>query len=209
MTEAELVKRAKRGDVDAFAKLYEQIYIRLYQFALYTLGNSHDAEDAVSETVTDCFEQIKSLRHDEAFSAWMFRVLSNKCNRRMRGYYQARQELSLSDFSEEELRFTDTGWRSNELGPSNSFDSSNVSSLSENIPSGMMQNQQDLDAAIDVRDAFFRLDDEERMILSMQIFLGYRPGEIAALLNLKEGTVRSKKSRALEKMRKMLENSSL
>ena len=135
MTEAELVKRAKRGDVDAFAKLYEQIYIRLYQFALYTLGNSHDAEDAVSETVTDCFEQIKSLRRDEAFSAWMFRVLSNKCNRRMREYYQARQELSLSDFSEEELRFTDT------------------------------------DTAIDIRDAFFKLDNEERMILSMQIFL--------------------------------------
>ena len=48
MDERLLVKRAKRGDTAAFAELYGPIYKRLYQFALYTLGNTQDAEDVVS-----------------------------------------------------------------------------------------------------------------------------------------------------------------
>ena len=51
-----LVKRAKRGDVDAFAELYGKIYEKLYRFAFYMLKNAQDAEDAVSEAVTDAFE---------------------------------------------------------------------------------------------------------------------------------------------------------
>ena len=51
MDERLLVKRAKRGDTAAFAELYGTIYKRLYQFALYTLGNTQDAEDVVSAAV--------------------------------------------------------------------------------------------------------------------------------------------------------------
>lgn len=53
-----LVLRAKDGDVHAFAGLYAQIYKDLYRFAVCTLQNLHDAEDAVSETVLDAFSQI-------------------------------------------------------------------------------------------------------------------------------------------------------
>ena len=71
MEERLLVKRAKRGDVDAFAELYGQIYQKLYQFALYTLKDPEDAKDAVSAAVTDAFESIGKLRKEEAFSGWM------------------------------------------------------------------------------------------------------------------------------------------
>ena len=58
MDERLLVKRAKRGDTAAFAELYGTIYKRLYQFALYTLGNTQDAEDVVSAAVMEAFENI-------------------------------------------------------------------------------------------------------------------------------------------------------
>ena len=54
-----LVRRAKRGDVDAFAELYAGIYKDMYRFALYTLRNTSDAEDAVSDAVTDAFASIR------------------------------------------------------------------------------------------------------------------------------------------------------
>ena len=47
------IKKAKSGDVDAFAALYSEIYLDLYRFALYSLRSPADAEDAVSETVID------------------------------------------------------------------------------------------------------------------------------------------------------------
>ncbi|MCD7957670.1 MAG: sigma-70 family RNA polymerase sigma factor [Lachnospiraceae bacterium] len=92
----ELIRQAQSGDVHAFALLYEQIYRDLYRFALYTLRHEQDAEDAVSEAVTDAFAQIGSLREAGAFSAWMFRILSKKCARRIRSYRDFQEELDES-----------------------------------------------------------------------------------------------------------------
>lgn len=82
----QLVKRAKAGDAEAFAGLYSNIYQDLYRFALYTLRNQTDAEDAVSEAVADAFASIHKLRAEEAFCSWMFRILSNKCKDRLKEY---------------------------------------------------------------------------------------------------------------------------
>ena len=62
-----LVQKAKSGDTGAFASLYGEIYEDLYRFALYTLKNPVDAQDAVSDTVMDAFATIGKLRVNEAF----------------------------------------------------------------------------------------------------------------------------------------------
>lgn len=82
----QLIRRAKRGDAEAFAELYQNIYQNLYRFALYMLGNPADAEDVVSDAVTDAFVTIGKLRSEEAFEGWVFRILSNKCRRKRKEY---------------------------------------------------------------------------------------------------------------------------
>ena len=57
--ELQLIRRAKRGDVKAFSRLYAGIYTELYKFALYTIRHRQDAEDAVSETVMIAWEKMK------------------------------------------------------------------------------------------------------------------------------------------------------
>ena len=57
---------------------------------------------------------------------------------------------------------------------------------------------------MDVRAAFYKLNDEERLILSSSLFGGYTGKEIASMLEMNENTVRSLKSRALKKMEQML-----
>ena len=165
--ERDLVKKAKRGDADAFAGLYEQIYKDLYHFALYTLKNAQDAEDAVSETVMDAFSSIRKLRSDTAFSAWIFRILSNKCNQKRREYGLLREKT-----------VPEQAW--------------------ESTPSDPWGNE--TEEYIEVRKSFFELAEEERMIVGMHIFLGYKTREIAEILNMNENTVRSKESRAIQKM---------
>lgn len=56
----------------------------------------------------------------------------------------------------------------------------------------------------DVRKAFDLLDEEEKVIVAFSVFGGYKSEEIALLLNRNAATVRSRKSRALDKMRKAL-----
>lgn len=95
------VKKAKRGDVSAFARLYQQIYKDLYRFALYTLKNKADAEDAVSETIADAFASIGRLRKAESFKSWIFRILYHKCKDKLREYTKKEAELP-ADYEEKQ-----------------------------------------------------------------------------------------------------------
>ncbi len=90
-----LVEQAKQGDGGSFAQLYEEIAPSLYRTALYTLGNSHDAEDAVAETFIEAYNGIAKLRDNGAFVPWMFRILSARCKRKIKGYIQGRNEFDL------------------------------------------------------------------------------------------------------------------
>lgn len=157
-----LIVRAKSGDVPAFAQLYEFYYKDLYRFALYVLKNPHDAEDMVSETVTDAFHQLSSLRNEESFKAWIFRILTNKCKMKLKSYL-------------------------NRTVP-----------LPEDLPCSLP----DLSGQADIRDAFFALENVDRLILSLNLFAGYSSKEIGALLGMKDSTVRSRQKRALKKMKK-------
>lgn len=85
-TKLQLVRRARQGDAQAFATLYQNIYHNLYRFALYTLGNPADAEDAVSDTVADAWAAMEKLRKEESFDSWMFHILHNKCQRKRKEY---------------------------------------------------------------------------------------------------------------------------
>ena len=158
-----LVEQAKRKDKDAFAKLYELVYQDMYRFALYTLKNPQDAEDVVSDTVVDAYESIRKLRNADAFKGWIFKILSNKCRRKMKDYVNKTVEVP-EDLS----------------------------------------HQGDFTEDVATREAFMRLDNEERLIISMSVFAGYSSREIGAILKKSDNTVRSDKSRALKKMEQML-----
>lgn len=60
--------------------------------------------------------------------------------------------------------------------------------------------EDDMNLSLDVRRAFAVLSEEEQMIIGLSVFGGYQSREIGKILKLKDGTVRSKRSRALEKM---------
>ncbi len=155
-----LVKRACNHDTDAFAQLYETIYKDLYRFALYTLGDPADAEDVVSDTVTDAFATIHKLRTAAAFRGWIFRILTNKCKIRLKSYTKRPLELDT------DIQMPDRNYAEIQ----------------------------------DVRNAFARLNERERLILSLTVFAGYSNEEAASLLQLKAGTLRSIKSRAMDKL---------
>jgi len=158
-----LVEQAKMKNKDSFAKLYELVYQDMYRFALYTLKNPQDAEDVVSDTVIDAYETIRKLRDANAFKGWIFKILSNKCRRKMKDYVNKTTEL----------------------------------------PEDLTHNG-DFTEDVATREAFMRLDDGERLIISMSIFAGYSSREIGAILKKSDNTVRSDKSRALKKMEVML-----
>jgi RNA polymerase sigma-70 factor (ECF subfamily) len=75
------VALARTGDSLAFARLYTLVYKDLYSIACYSLRNSHDASDVVSDTIIDAFATIGKLRDEKAFRNWIMKILYNKIKR--------------------------------------------------------------------------------------------------------------------------------
>ena len=75
------------------------------------------------------------------------------------------------------------------------------------FPEGQVEgiHEEDVGLAMDVRNAFFILSEEEQMIVGLSVFGGYNSSEIGKTLSLKPVTVRVKRSRALEKMQCVLD----
>lgn len=172
----ELVRRAGEGDTKAFAVLYSRNYTEMYRFALYMLGNVHDAEDAVSETVISAYEGISRLRKAESFKSWIFTILSNRCRKILRKRSREKSAEALTKEMPETTGF---------CAPASDFIQTYV------------QHQ-------DVRGAFAELKEEERTIVAFSVFGGYSSEEIGRMPRMSAATVRSKKSRALCKMNRML-----
>lgn len=161
----DLVLRAKCDDKEAFRCLYEHVYKELYQLAFYTLQNSYDAEDIVSETVLAAYESIRKLKNPEAFKGWICKIAINKCNQRIRHYMK--REMVITEEIEAKSK--------------------------------------DFSLSSDIRKALLTLNYEERMIVVLQVFWGYKGEEISKMLRIKHSTVRSKYRRALEKLKNELQ----
>ncbi|WP_438318917.1 RNA polymerase sigma factor [Sporosarcina sp. FA9] len=75
-----LVKKAKRGDGDAFVLLVKQYEDVLYRTANRMLNNDEDVADALQDTIMSAYEKLHTLRKDEYFNTWIYKILLNKCN---------------------------------------------------------------------------------------------------------------------------------
>ena len=95
--DAGTVKKAKQGDADSFAKLYDGIALDLYKVALYTLKNPQDAQDAVSETFIEAYKGISNLRDENSFKNWMMTILSARCKRIISRYIKERKNVNFDE----------------------------------------------------------------------------------------------------------------
>lgn len=74
------IKRAKKGDIEAFINLMEMNKSYMYKAAKSILNNDEDIADAIQETILSCYKNIENLKEVKYFKTWMTRILINKCN---------------------------------------------------------------------------------------------------------------------------------
>lgn len=77
MTEADLVARARDGDVAAFEALYRSHVGRVYGLCLRMLADPSRAEDLTQETFVRAWEKLPSFRGQSAFATWLHRLSVN------------------------------------------------------------------------------------------------------------------------------------
>lgn len=79
-----LVRRAMRGDAEAFIELMEQTKPALLRVAYAYFKTDADVADAISETTLNAWEYLGELRKPAYFKTWLTRILINNCNRILR-----------------------------------------------------------------------------------------------------------------------------
>lgn len=84
-----LVKKAQRGDAEAFIALMEENKMTLRRVAYGYLQNEEDVADAIQDTILDAFEYMEDLKKAEYFRTWLVRILINNCTR----IYRQKQKI--------------------------------------------------------------------------------------------------------------------
>ncbi len=77
--EAELVAKAREGDLDAFDALVRAHSAAVYRVALRLLGDPADAEDAAQDTFLQAWRSLSRFRGQSSFSTWTYRIVTNRC----------------------------------------------------------------------------------------------------------------------------------
>ncbi len=177
-----LVRKAKKGDQDAFMELYRMHYKEMYAYACYMLQHQQDAEDVVADTVMAAFEGMWRLNDEYRFRQWIFKILSNQCKRRRKRYSEDAQ---------------------NTVRSFGSVDSENDTDAWSKVSDGRDMAEELTDRQW-VKAAFEALSEEEKYIVNSFLFGGYKGDEIAKSLGIGSSTLRSKYRRALMKMKERL-----
>jgi len=78
LEDMELLARSKSGDVAAFAALVRHYEERVYNLACRLVGNSSDAADIAQDAFLAAYEGLGRFRGDAAFYTWLYRIVVNK-----------------------------------------------------------------------------------------------------------------------------------
>lgn len=77
MNEILLISRARGGDRDAFGELVEQYRDNVYRLAYRMCGNAYDADEAAQEAFVAAWRALPNFRGDAKFSTWLYRLTTN------------------------------------------------------------------------------------------------------------------------------------
>lgn len=76
-TDAQLVQRAKNGDEQACDLLFRRHYPKVYNLALHLEGNRDDAADVAQTAFVRAYDSLHRLRDEQAFLKWIYRIVVN------------------------------------------------------------------------------------------------------------------------------------
>ncbi len=72
-----LIRRAQRGEQEAFDDLIRQNYRLIHRWALVKTGDADDAEDVTQRVLIQIFRKLGTYRGRSSFSSWLYKITSN------------------------------------------------------------------------------------------------------------------------------------
>lgn len=182
-----LIRRAQRGDADAFEQLLLEHQKNVYNLCYRMAGNPDDAMDLSQETFLRAWRCLDQYQFASAFSTWLYRLCSNICidflRRRRR---QQTVPLTFEDADGEEQTYA--------------------------VPDAQPLPEEQVELKLThetLAAAMAQLLPEHRAVLQLRVVNEMSYEQIADVLDIQIGTVKSRLSRARNQLKKILERGNL
>ena len=182
-----LIRRAQRGDADAFEQMLLEHQKNVYNLCYRMAGNPDDAMDLSQETFLRAWRCLDQYQFASAFSTWLYRLCSNICidflRRRRR---QQTVPLTFEDADGEEQTYA--------------------------VPDAQPLPEEQVELKLTretLAAAMAQLLPEHRAVLQLRVVNEMSYEQIADVLDIQIGTVKSRLSRARNQLKKILERGNL
>ena len=172
-----LIARAVRGDSAAYEEIVQRYQQVAFRTAYVIARSAADAEDAAQEGFVKAYRALDRFRLETDFRPWLLRIVANEARNRVRSSGR-RQQL--------ELRLAE-GFRPGDAAPS---------------PEAVAVATDERRRLLAMVNA---LSDDDRLVITSRYFLDLNVEETAAALGIPEGTVKSRLSRALARLKERVE----
>ena len=172
-----IVRRCQRGEIEGFQELYLFYGKPVRHLGLYLLGDMEEANDLLHDLFLKIYEKIQDYRFEAPFAAWFYRIALNLCRDRLRARKRRTKYFYL--------------WPGEDLALSNS---------DADLSGDPSANEQEKA----VRTALMQVPDRYRVCLILREIEDCSYEQIAAILKVSPGTVRSRLSRGRDYLRKLL-----
>lgn len=156
-----LIKRAQKGDKDAFIEAINLCVPQLYKMGKSFISNDNDIGDILSETILISFEKLNTLRETKYFKTWLIRIYLNNINKHLKTNIKV---INIDDLNH--LSYKDKSIENFEL-----------------------------------KEAIKTLKEDYKVVITLFYIMDFSIKEISKILNEKEGTIKSKLSRARSSLR--------
>lgn len=166
------VRRAQAGDLAAYDQLVHQFQERIYGLCYHMTSHHEDAHDLAQDTFVKAWQALKSFKGDSSFYTWIYRIAVNTCLNHLKLRRNRTPHLSLNDL---------------DVQPENDPDL--VALVSDKTPrreANLAELQRRLNEAI------LKLSEDHRSVVTLHDIQGLPHDQIAKILGVNPGTVRSR-----------------
>lgn len=178
-SEENLIDLLKKNDIKAFEELVKLYEKKIYNYAYGFTLSHEDALDITQEVFLKIYRNIDKFKENSSLSTWIYRITSNVCVDTARKNNK-NKTVAISAENEEFI---------------NQIPDKNVT-IEQIIANNELSEE--------IAKSIEKLDDDAKQIVVMRDILGLSYSEIAEILKLEDGTVKSKISRSRKKLREII-----
>jgi RNA polymerase sigma-70 factor (ECF subfamily) len=169
LPDRELVVRCQQNDTRAFDELVARHQDRIYTAVSRFCGNAEDAADIVQRAFINAFRKIQEFKGDAAFSTWIYRIAFNQAI----SFRRENRHTTVSIYSKDDDKVVEPAVESN--------------------PTEKTEGEE---TQKKVQQALEQLEEGDRQIILLKDLQGHSYDEIAVIMQIPKGTVRSRLHRA-------------